>query len=291
MNFADLLKAKGIAPQDVLLFRHRPKEPELNRVLPWLASKEPTVFNAYQQTQVERVEAAMKKATFVGSFIGVNPREALFVGLYRVGKSWPLSERDYAKIAAYKRLKEFGIAGFTATEDRPSILWFDLKLTDFYSGWKGKLIVGWPPPERSWWRRADRNAYPVLAIHAENALIPQMPSWDRLIVSYNELKTLPAAWKARLSDWHAIYLIFDRSDGKSYVGSAYGRNSVFGRWMSYATKGHGGNRLLKGRDPKNFQFSILQWLPRDIDVHEVVRIESTRKERLHTRRPYGLNNN
>ena len=46
--------------------------------------------------------------------------------------------------------------GFTG-ERRSSLLWFELVLTDFFAPWKGKLIIKWPPPERSWWRRAHRN--------------------------------------------------------------------------------------------------------------------------------------
>jgi hypothetical protein len=39
--------------------RHRPKEPKLNKVLPWLAAERPELFNAYQQTQNERAEQAL----------------------------------------------------------------------------------------------------------------------------------------------------------------------------------------------------------------------------------------
>src|SRR4051794_12137747 len=55
-------------------------------------------------------------------------------------------------------------------QGRPSILWFNLVSTDFYSDWKGKLIVEWPPPELSWYRLAHRNAFPILAIREESAL-------------------------------------------------------------------------------------------------------------------------
>jgi hypothetical protein len=50
--------------------RHRPQEPELRKVLPWLAAEKPELFNAYQQTHGERVEKAMLGAKFVASFIG-----------------------------------------------------------------------------------------------------------------------------------------------------------------------------------------------------------------------------
>ena len=34
MNLSDLLRGKNIDPQHVLVLRHRPWEPELNKVLP-----------------------------------------------------------------------------------------------------------------------------------------------------------------------------------------------------------------------------------------------------------------
>ena len=85
MNLNDLLKGKGIDPQHVLVLRHRPNEPELNKILPWLAAEKPDVFNAYQQTQGERVERAMqamKGFGYVASFLGREPGKALFVGLW-----------------------------------------------------------------------------------------------------------------------------------------------------------------------------------------------------------------
>jgi hypothetical protein len=53
MNLKDLLLGKNIDPQSVLVLRHRPLEPELNKVLPWLAAERLDVFNAYQQTQTK----------------------------------------------------------------------------------------------------------------------------------------------------------------------------------------------------------------------------------------------
>ncbi len=50
MTLNDLLIAKSIAPEKVLVLRHRPPESELNKVIPWLAAEKPDVFNAYQQT-------------------------------------------------------------------------------------------------------------------------------------------------------------------------------------------------------------------------------------------------
>jgi hypothetical protein len=187
-------------------------------------------------------------------------------------------------------MKVFGMQGFTA-KTRSSILWFDLALTDFCATWKGKLVIEWPPPERSWWRRAHRNVFPVHAILEESALAAAMPAWDQLDLGWDELRVLPSRWREALSHWRGIYYIYDQADGKGYVGSAYGDANLLGRWVNYAGAGHGGNTLLRQRDPKNFRFTILQRVSPDMDAADVIRVEGTWKERLHTRQPFGLNEN
>jgi len=65
MHLNDLLIGKGIDTQQVLVLRHRPHEPGLNKVLPWLAAEKPDVFNAYQQTQGEKLEKTLQGAGYV----------------------------------------------------------------------------------------------------------------------------------------------------------------------------------------------------------------------------------
>jgi hypothetical protein len=291
MNLNDLFLAKGIDPQQVLVLRHRPPEPELNKVLPWLAAEKPEIFNAYQQTQTEKLEKAMLGAAYVASFIGREAGKALFVGLYSIGASKPLTFEQYWQVPAYVEMKAFGMQGLRPDKGRSTVLWFDLVLTSFYADWKGKLIVRWPPPEKSWWRRAHRNEMPVLAILQDSALDAAMPPWDEISLTWEQLGVLPLRWKSVLSQWRGIYYIFDTSDGKGYVGSAYGDGNLLGRWLNYAASGHGGNTQLRRRDPKNFRFTILQRVSPDMEADDVIRLENTWKERLHTRQPFGLNDN
>jgi hypothetical protein len=294
MNLNDLLQGKDIDPRHVLVLRHRPNEPELNKVLPWLAAEEPDVFNAYQQTQGERVERTMQAMTgtgYVASFIGREPGKALFVGLYSIGESKPLSREEFWQVPAYVKLKAFGMRGFADERATASVLWFDLVLIDFYAHWKGRLIVGWPPPERSWWRRAHRNEIPVLAILEDSALDAAMKKWDEIEFTWEELRILPTRWRSKLNEWRGIYFIFDTRDGKGYVGSAYGETNLLGRWENYAARGHGGNRLLRQRDPRNFRFTILELVSPTMNANDVIRLEGSWKKRLHTSAPRGLNDN
>ena len=151
--------------------------------------------------------------------------------------------------------------------------------------------MGWPPPEISWWRRAHQNEIPVVAISQDSAFEAAMPHGDEMKFSWGQLRLMPTPWKSALSQWRGLYYIFDSSDGKGYVGSAYGEANLLGRWMDYPASGHGGNRLLRKRDPVNFRFTILQRVSPDMEADEVIRLEGTWKERLHTRKPFGLNDN
>lgn len=130
-----------------------------------------------------------------------------------------------------------------------------------------------------------------MAILEASALDAEMPPWEEICLTWEQLRVLPTPWKSKLSEWRAIYYIFDVSDGKGYVGSAYGGTNLLGRWLGYAAKGHGGNMLLRTRQPGNFRFSILQRVSPDMDAADVSRLEATWKERLHTRSPFGLNDN
>src|SRR5271168_1215106 len=121
MLFNDLLKdfftEQNIDPADVLALRHTPKpeDGELRKVLPWLADEHPDVFNAYQSTQTLRVEAAMLRAKYVASFIGLEKRQgsteqaAVFVGLYEIGEHRPLTYTQFWKVPAHQKLKEYGM--------------------------------------------------------------------------------------------------------------------------------------------------------------------------------------
>ena len=291
MDLNDLLRNSDIEPSQVLVFRHRPFEPELNKVLPLLAAEKPTVFNAYQQTQKEKLEKVMTSAAYVASFIGHEPGKALFVGLYSIRTSKTITRDEYWQIPENVEMKKFGMKGFTEEDGRSSCLWFDLALTEFYPAWKGKLVVDWPPPERSWWRRAHKNKFAVVAILEENRLVPARPNWREMVFAWHELEVLPNTFKSVLSQWRAVYYIIDTSDGKAYVGSAYGDENLFGRWTNYASSGHGGNTLLRTRDPRNFMFSILERVSPDMEANEVIQLENTWKTRLRTRKPYGLNDN
>lgn len=293
MTLNDLLHEKGIDLAQVLVMRHRPWEKKLNKVLPWLAAQRPDLFNAYQQTQKPKVERRFLKAKYLASFMGRSPGRALFVGLYKINGSTELTYEACLAHPLNIELVGLGMGGAKPGEEPATIRWFDLTVDEsFYPEWKGRLVVGWPKPEIVYCRRASTNVFPVLAIHEQSVLDAAMPPWDEVLLTWEQLLVLPRRWKDTMTQWRGIYFIYDESDGKGYVGSAYGDENISHRWTEgYARTGHGGNKLMKGRDPKNFHFSILQRLSPDLEPADVIRVEKTWKKRLHTHAPAGLNEN
>ena len=293
LTLNDLLRTGDVDAQRTLVVRHRPFETGLRKVLPLLAGERLNLFNAYQAYQGAAVERsfAANIGGWLASFLAYGPGRAILVGIYQIAGHTSQTLPEFWAEPGNAELAKLGYQGFTAAEGRASILRFDLKMTPLLADWRGKLVVGWPPPERSWYRRAHRNVMPVVAIREESWFAGPLPSWDEVEFTWAELGILPSRWRAALEQWRGIYLIWDASDGKSYVGSACGATNILGRCENYASSGHGGNALLRQRDPSNFRFTILQRVSPDMEAAEVIRLEASWKSRLHTLAPRGLNLN
>ncbi|MBK8159283.1 MAG: GIY-YIG nuclease family protein [Rhodospirillaceae bacterium] len=284
-----LLQRSGIdvSHSKVLVMRHRPTEPELQRILPWWAEEQPQAFNAYQSTQNPMAESALLRADYLASFIAHQSDRALFVGLYRRVSSTELSKERYDSLPI--ELKQYSTGLRRMMDEGQAVQFFDLESLIPMSDLKGRLIVDWTTP-RAWYRWADRNRILVRAIAEESKLVKSMPPWDQLTLRWEELHALPSSWRAALQQWRGVYYIFDTSDQQGYVGSAYGAENILGRWLNYLQTRGGGNVRLEGRNPKSFKFSILQRVSPDLEPDAVVAIETSWKVRLHTK-DYGLNAN
>lgn len=292
MELNDLLRMVDVDPGTALVLRHRPSEPAFRKALALLPGGRIDLFEAYQSYQGEQAELSFIKrlgGTLV-SFIEHDVGKAVFVGLYHVRDAKLITREEFWAMPAQQELKALGNPGWTSDEKREKRYHFDLERMPHHEDWRGRLIIEWPPV-RSWIRRADTTPLRVLAIHEESLFDGALVPWDEIDFRWSELAILPGRMRAALEQWRGIYLIQDSSDGRCYVGSAGGSTNLLGRWLNYASTGHGGNRLLRGRDPSTFRFSILQRLSPDLPPEDVVRIENSWKLRLHTRGLFGLNEN
>lgn len=288
LDFVTLLNTIDIDPAETLIVRHAPVEKSLKRILPWLIVERPELWLAYQQIQWESLEKAMTGATYIASFIGQEPAKGTFAGLYRIGSHRELDLEGYNAFPGNSELKALGMAG--RTPEMGDCLAFELEQLDHWHEWIGRLTIDWPKPNQAWWRRASRGLFRVATIEAESRFVRAMPGWQDIVLTHAELQSLPASWTAALSQWRGIYFIYNTASRSGYVGSAYGAENIHGRWRDYARRGHGGNRELRHCRPEDLRFSILQRTSPDLDPADVVRLEASWKERLHTR-SFGLNRN
>jgi hypothetical protein len=104
-------------------------------------------------------------------------------------------------------------------------------------------------------------------------------------------------WKAALENVKGVYLIVDKSNGKMYVGSAYGDTGIWSRWACYIGTGHGWNdqltKLIGAKGLKyareNFQFSILEFRSMRTEDRAIIDREQYWKRALRSCE-FGYNN-
>jgi hypothetical protein len=149
---------------------------------------------------------------------------------------------------------------------------------------------------------------PVMAIYPEKGLrtVGEFISYEETILTFNELETIindPLTyddWFISLSNVNGIYLICVDGLNKQYIGSTYNIDGIWGRWKCYAETHDGCDegikKLLKQNENayKNFRFTILKTLPKQVLPDDAIKIESLYKEKLRTRSnvsSYGLNEN
>lgn len=274
----DIMNRAGINPNNVKLIRHALSDQKCKEYYNNGWVKE---YTAIQKRDIS------KGYDYLMVFYSGDGTSAIFDSLYKVKGSYP---------NAIKNMPD----EFRAPEDFDGEgVYIDLERLDTLNEYENRLIIEWGKSTRKWDQKGTTDKE-VLAIQA----VQKYPflGYEKLIRMYDELKEIieePALY----SDWHTalsavkgVYLITDTTNGKQYVGSAYGENGILGRWTEYVETKHGGNKklieLLK-EDPKrhkSFQFSILQVLPKAITDEEVINIEKLYKDKLLTR-DFGLNDN
>jgi hypothetical protein len=168
----------------------------------------------------------------------------------------------------------------------------------------GRLKISLKRPSRS---RAFNfeNHYSLLSIseilpHKYNG--ESFCGYDQINISFRLLETIfliqRSDWKAALENAKGVYLITDSSNGKKYVGSAYGTTGLWSRWHSYITTGHGFNDELteiikvSGLDyaRQYFTLSLLEHRTMKTDDSIIINREQFWKKVLLSRE-FGYNRN
>lgn len=175
---------------------------------------------------------------------------------------------------------------------------YEYEVLSDYEKYFGRLIIKFKNKAQTMIRLANSviDECEVVQILPDTFDNDIFPGYDKVNVTWDEMSRVitKEGWKTALQNQKGVYLITDTSNGKMYVGSAYGENMILGRWQSYVRTGHGGNIELKKMNfehmKNNFKYSILDIFKSTIDDQTILRRESWWKGVLQTRE-FGYNMN
>ena len=184
---------------------------------------------------------------------------------------------------------------------------YDLELIDLHKELIGRLVIDFHRYQGLRGRAFKLENYYSNFIISQILKKPydgiNFPGYENINIDFNELELVfkyqKNDWKGALENIKGIYVIVDKSNGKKYVGSAYGEFGIWARWAVYIGTGHGFNDELtkliskNGVDyaRQNFRFSLLEYRPMKTDDNEIIGRESFWKEVLLTRGQFGYNRN
>lgn len=206
----------------------------------------------------------------------------------------------------YPRANSWLFGGaFEVLETRPD--GYRLQSMPAFEKYVGRLLAFFDRPPGSMGRAFRLETYldhfTVAEVFAEPYSGESFPGCHRINHSFSALEPVFSAerpdWKAALENVKGVYLITDVSNGKKYVGSAYGDTGIWARWSCYMRTGHGNNAGLidlLGRGDRsyaqaNFCFALLEVMTWSTPDQVVVDREIHWKDVLLTRGEHGYNKN
>ena len=238
-------------------------------------------LDRYQSVQSKPV---FRDCDYIISFTSLPRSHARFLGVYR-----KMGER---------RVKDVPPPVGYSIPENPEWFYYDLELMPGFEDFQERVIINWGKAAIKWHQWAtkdnDKEVIEVLPV----GYTRDWPGYLDFILTHDELVRIcnnPEAnreWVYKLSTVAGIYLI--THEEKQYVGSAYGKGGIYGRWRQYAQDGHGGNaqlkKLLESKPDsyKQFRYSVLRDLPKSMSAKEVIHIEMLNQEKLGSR-AFGLN--
>lgn len=250
------------------------------------------------------------KMHFASSVRGNEPMDAFFNGTFKQwqeGQSGKNFEKPYILAWITYRKHEWMFAGLWKSisfKDRPGGGYtYNTELMEHGSEFIGRLIVHYDKPFRHSYPHAltSLDGISIKEILREPYTMTPFPGYEQVNLDFAQLQSIivqqEPSWKTGLSNVKGIYLITDISNGKLYVGSAYGDNAFWNRWKEYSENGHGGNIVLKKLIKKhgkeyadNFRFSILETRSMNAEDDAIIMRENYWKQILASRE-HGYNAN
>ena len=177
-------------------------------------------------------------------------------------------------------------------------VFYSLQQSSLLETYRNRLVIDWGKSQTYIQKKLDKE---VTEIYPKG-FVSFFPGWDKVYLSHKELSEIikypdgNTDWFEFLSNHSGVYVIYDSSSGKQYVGSAYGKNGIWSRWEGYARTGHNGNKALRELSndnsdfANNFKYSLHHVFPKTISKNDVLKYESLLKNKLGSK-AYGLNEN
>ena len=226
LYLTDIIKRVGLDPSRVKLIRHSFNEKAFRD------SEANHMVREYTSLQKENFS---KDADYWMIFLADQSTLARFLCCYKVNGCVKADPSMCPKGFTHKEMYEKGCV-------------YDLEETDIMADLRNRLVIEWGRGTISWAQKAT-NEKEVVAIKANEKKV--FTGFETVCLKFEELKEIvddPAIyenWYTALSSVNAIYLISDLEDGQLYVGSAYNKDGLLGRWREYVQIKHGGNKLMK----------------------------------------------
>lgn len=300
LNLIAIINSAKLQLNDVVAIRHAFNKKENGDV--W-DKYDRSNFEEYQS--IQPAVDFFKNKRYVLSFIADGKNHARFVGCYEI--------IDYCDASKVSRKPDFPHQDFY---DRPGHIYFKMVLSSYMKDLIDRLVIDWPGAiSYVQYTKEALEKKVVISIHPDSKhVFPgyYRVSWDfRTMQEYVMHEDQYEEIANALKEVYAIYLVVDSKTGKYYVGSASGKDGLFGRWKTYAVtngKGGGTKEDLEGNvgvveylqdNPKaylDFKYSILEVIHKTgdkvKDKDNTLEAEKVWKQKLCTlNTAWGLNRN
>ncbi|MDG2159264.1 MAG: GIY-YIG nuclease family protein [Gammaproteobacteria bacterium] len=251
-------------------------------------------------------EDRYKDAEIILTFVALPKSKALFRSAF-INNGRISANEAKNHYAAYDRysnyLKSLNNAFYFGEKhikppDLSKQLFYSFEQSSLLKSFRNRLVIDWGKSQTYIQKKLDKE---VIEIYPKG-FVSFFPGWDKVYLSHKELSEIinhpdgNKDWHEYLSNHSGVYVIFDSSTGKQYIGSASGGDGIWSRWEGYAKTGHNGNKALKAISRKNpdfannFKYSLHHVFPKTVSKNDVLQYESLLKNKLGSR-AYGLNEN
>jgi len=284
LTFNLLLREAGLDPKNVYLVRH--KDTRIAKGLLRVRGSSPyslwlTQRNRFETYQQLQSKDCFRKRGFLASFVVTPGGDTLFAGMYR--------KLGHGKFP--EQLRECPVSGKPVSGD--SHIYYNLVPDDCLREWDGKLMVKWGDGFRAWIQKADNKGSGDKEIVEICRTIHQEPFpgyREFRLKDIKEIQSIWPSWQEALRRCKGIYLLTCKDHGEPYVGKADGDDGFLGRLNTYASNFHGSNEGMKQHRSSGYAVTILEALATPAQG-ELDRLESLWKDKLGSRREWGLNKN